>query len=114
VRDPLTRLDDILQAIANIEGQSPLTRKRFYEDEYLQSWVLRHIQNIGEAVQHLPDQWLKELPQIPWGDIIGMRNRIVHGYFNIRLDAVWDAVENGIPTLKRGVQALLALHSSRS
>jgi len=111
VRDPLARLDDISEAIANIERHAPVEESQFAQDEFAQTWILRQLQNIGEAVNHLPPEWLAEYPDIPWGEIVGMRNRIVHGYFGIRLDVIWSAATIGLPALKRAVESLRAAHT---
>ena len=110
MRDPRLRLEDILEAIAAIDRYASRGRDAFLADELIQNWILRHIQVIGEAVSHLRDErpdWLAQHPEVPWDEVVGMRNRLVHGYFRIRLEPVWDAVENGLPVMKRVASALL-------
>jgi uncharacterized protein with HEPN domain len=69
--------------------------------------VLRHLQNIGEAARRLPEEIRNLAPDIPWQKMIGTRNILVHGYFAIDLDVVWDAVQRDVPLLKPAVEALL-------
>ena len=98
----------MLEAIAAIERYATSDRAAFDRDELLQSWFLRHLQIIGEAARGLPDAIQALAPAIPWPQIIGMRNVLVHGYFDIDRDIVWDAVIRDVPALKPAVQRLLA------
>ncbi|CEK19864.1 hypothetical protein CWRG_02643 [Chthonomonas calidirosea] len=107
MRDPKERLQDILQAIAAIERYHDRSRPAFEQDEMLQVWFLRHLQIIGEAARALPEEVRKLAPDIPWPKIIGMRNILVHGYFEIDTDIVWNAVQKEVPHLKPAVEALL-------
>ena len=107
MRDPKERLRDILEAIAAIDRYRDRDRSAFDQDELLQVWFLRHLQIIGEAARRLPEEIRNLAPDIPWHKIIGMRNVLVHGYFEIDLDVVWDAVQQDVPLLKPAVEALL-------
>jgi uncharacterized protein with HEPN domain len=107
MRDPKERLQDILQAIEAIDRYRACERGEFDQNEMLQVWFLRHLQIIGEAARHVPDEVRGMAPDIPWNKIIGMRNILVHGYFTIDLDIVWDAVQQDVPLLKPAVVALL-------
>ena len=97
MRDPRERLRDMVEAIAAIERYRDRDKDAFEKDELLQTWFLRHLQIIGEAMA----------PDIPWPKIIGMRNVLVHGYFEIDKDVVWDAAHRDVPSLKPGIQRLL-------
>jgi uncharacterized protein with HEPN domain len=66
-------------------------------------WFLRHLQIIGEAASKLPEEVRNLAPDIPWHKIIGMRNILVHDYFAIDLDAVWNTVQRDIPSLEPAV-----------
>jgi uncharacterized protein with HEPN domain len=107
MRDPRERLRDILEAIAAIERHLPREKAAFEQDELLQTWFLRHLQIIGEAARALPDEVRALAPDIPWPKIIGMRNVLVHGYFDIDSDIVWDAASRDVPAIKPAVQRLL-------
>src|SRR5574337_1930729 len=97
MRDPSERVRDMLEAIAAIERHSGCCRKTFEEDELLQGWFVRHLQIVGEAAQGLPDEIRALAPDVPWHKIIGMRNILVHGYFEIDTDIVWDAATRDAP-----------------
>jgi uncharacterized protein with HEPN domain len=107
MRDPKERLRDILEAIAAIDRYRDRDRSAYDQDELLQVWFLRHLQIIGEAARRLPEEIRNLAPDIPWQKMIGMRNILVHGYFAIDLDVVWDAVQRDVPLLKPAVEALL-------
>ncbi len=107
MRDPKERVRDILAAIAAIERYQDRDKAAFERDEMLQVWFLRHLQIIGEAARALPDEVRALAPDIPWSKIIGMRNILVHGYFEIDTDIVWDAVKRDVPALKPAVEQLL-------
>jgi uncharacterized protein with HEPN domain len=73
----------------------------------LQSWFLRHLQIIGEASRGLPEDVRARAPEVPWLSIIGMRNILVHGYFDIDTDIVWEAASRDVPAVKPAVERLL-------
>ncbi len=101
MRDPKERLRDILEAIAAIDRYRDRDQSAYDQDELLQVWFLRHLQIIGEAARRLPEEIRNLAPDIPWHKMIGMRNILVHGYFAIDLDVVWDAVQLDVPLQAR-------------
>lgn len=107
MRDPKERLRDILDAIAAIERYRQRDKAAFERDELLQVWFLRHLQIIGEAARALPEDVRALAPDIPWPKIVGMRNVLVHGYFEIDTEIVWDAASRDLPALKPAVERLL-------
>jgi len=82
-------------------------RDAFETDELVQNWFLRQLQIIGEAVRAIPQEVRDQALAIPWAKIVGMRNILVHGYFDIDTEVVWDAVANDIPALKPLIKELL-------
>jgi uncharacterized protein with HEPN domain len=107
VRDPGERVRDILDAIAAIERHPGQDKTTFEHDELLQVWFLRHLQIIGEAARTLPEDVRATAPEVPWSEIIGMRNILVHGYFDIDTDIVWEAATRDVPAIKPAVEHLL-------
>ncbi|MDN7013317.1 DUF86 domain-containing protein [Methanoculleus sp. FWC-SCC3] len=103
----LERVLDILEAIERIERVSVRGREFFYDDEMAQVWVIHHLQIIGEAVRGISSEFRTANPDIPWSDIIGMRNVLIHHYFGIDRDAVWNVVEHDLPALKSQLQSLV-------
>ena len=61
--------------------------------------ILRNIETLGEAAKHVPPEFREKLPEIPWPKLIGMRNALIHEYFGIDNDVLWDVVSNKVPTL---------------
>ena len=74
MRDPRERLRDILDAIGHIERYTKRGRDAFEHDELIQSWVVRHLQIIGEAARALPEDVHRLAPEIPWAKMIGIRH----------------------------------------
>jgi uncharacterized protein with HEPN domain len=108
VRSDRERLLDILEAIEKIEERVPAgAAEAFARDEMLQVWVLHHVQLIGEAASRLSDEARGKCSDVPWADVIGMRNILVHQYFSTDLDQVWYSVEYELPRMKKRVQQML-------
>lgn len=107
MRDLTERLRDIQEAISNITKYTSQGRERFDQDELIQTWVIRHLEIIGEAVRAIPQDFRNQHPEIPWKNINGMRNVLVHIYFGIDNDVIWSVVEDDLPVLKAAVEAIL-------
>jgi uncharacterized protein with HEPN domain len=75
-------------------------------DELIQSWFVRHIQILGEALRAVPEEVRTLAPNVPWRKIIGMRHILVHDYFGIDVDAVWQVVSEEPAPLKSELEAL--------
>jgi uncharacterized protein with HEPN domain len=75
------------------------TRQDYDASETLQFALAHVIQVIGEAADHVSEEFKEAQPQIPWHEIIGMRHRIVHDYMNVDEDVVWSVVTNDLPSL---------------
>jgi uncharacterized protein with HEPN domain len=107
VRDPRERLEDILEAIGHIDRYAARGREAFEADELIQSWFVRHLQIIGEAARALPEEIRTKMSDIPWSKVIGMRHILVHDYFGIDTEVVWDAVQRDLPSLREKITSLL-------
>ena len=100
MRNDREMLLDILEAIEKIEERTKGDRDIFQHDEMVQVWVLYHVQIIGEAAGRISESLRNRYTHVPWPDIVSMRNVIVHHYFGVDLDQIWDAVVNDLPALK--------------
>jgi uncharacterized protein with HEPN domain len=98
------RLKHIIDSLKRIENFVSNSLK----DEKTASAVLYELTIIGEAARVLTDALKAEFVEVPWIDIIGMRNRIVHEYFSIDYDVLWNTVEKDIPELKKTIEAYLS------
>ena len=107
MRDDRERLRDILEAIARIEKYTANGRDAFDGDELVQTWVLRHVQIIGEAARTLSPEFRTQHPEIQWSQMIGTRHILVHRYFGIDENLVWEIVETNLPELKRAVTTIV-------
>jgi len=73
----------------------------------VQDGVIRQLEIIGEAVRHLSNSLRIKYPHVPWRDIAGTRDKLIHDYFGIDLEKVWVMVQEDIPTLKIEVEKIL-------
>jgi uncharacterized protein with HEPN domain len=97
----------MLEAIEHIDRYASRGKEAFERDELIQNWVVRHLQVIGEAARAMPQEVQEMAPNMPWSQIIGMHHILVHDYFRIDTEIVWDVVERDLPELKRSLQRLL-------
>lgn len=101
-RSVLLLLEDISEAIGKIERYiDGLTVESFRRDEKTADAVVRNLEIIGEAVNRLPGDFTRLHPDIEWKKIIGLRHRIVHEYFGVDLDLVWQIIKNNLPEFKK-------------
>lgn len=103
----MERLRDIHEAIVRIEKYTQTGRVSFDQDELVQTWVIHHLEIIGEAARAIPPDYRHSHPEILWGEISGMRNILIHMYFGIDRDIVWAVVERDLPQLKSSIEAIL-------
>ena len=94
-------MDDILDAINSIEEYtSGLTFEAFAKDKKTVDAVIRNFEIIGEATKHIPEKIRKEHPKVPWNYMAGMRDRLIHGYFGVKLDVIWKTIKERLPEVK--------------
>lgn len=100
-KDDTFYLRHILDAISRIEEYSyKMEYKDFKDNRLVQDGIIRQIEIIGEATKKLSKETREKNPGIPWNDMAGMRDKLIHDYFGVDTDAVWDTVEKDIPSLK--------------
>ena len=108
-RDYRDYLTDILESIEKIEEFTKgFTPARFAADEKTQLAVIKSLEIIGEAVKKIPTTLKKKHPDIPWRQISGMRDKLVHEYFGINIKVVWKTIVEDIPPLKPLMGKMLA------
>ena len=112
MREVRERVLDILESIERIERYGSGGKEEFERNELVQVWILHHLQILGEAVNALRPEFQQDHPEVPWASIVGMRNVLVHQYFEIDTDIVWSVVENDLPKLKEWFQAFLDTRES--
>jgi uncharacterized protein with HEPN domain len=106
-RSEKERLLDILGAIQRIEKYARRGKAAFLQDELGQDWLVNQITVIGEACRALPDEFQTWSADVPWADIIAMRNIQARHHFGIDAEVVWSVVEQDIPELKLNIQDIL-------
>lgn len=107
-RDNSVYLHHIHDAITRIEEYTNgVDRFTFLNESLIQDGVIRQIEIIGEAVKHLSKPFKESYPNIPWQDIAGMRDQLIHEYFGIEMEIVWNTITDDIPSFKKTIQEIL-------
>ena len=102
------RLYHIIQAIARIRRSvDGINKEDFFANEDKQGNVVRCIEIIGEAANHIDAEIIKSNPDVPWPSIIGMRNNLIHGYNEVNYTFVWAVIENDLSKLDEKARAIL-------
>jgi uncharacterized protein with HEPN domain len=99
---------DMLDAIAVIHRDRPVTREQFDAEAPLRSHILLHALIIGEAASKVSSAVRDQNPQVPWKPIMRMRNVIAHVYFGIDWDQVWEVAVRDVASLKPQIEAVIA------
>lgn len=97
-------LDHARKAIAAARGRS---REDLERDDLLAAGLERFIEVVGEAASKVSEGTRQDLPEIPWREIVGMRNRLVHGYASVDHDITWDVVVVDLPRLVASLEEAL-------
>ena len=103
-------LDAAREAVSFVRGKK---RGDLDHDRLLVFGLVKALEIVGEAAYQLSEETRAELPTIPWEDVIGMRHRLVHAYFDINLDILWRTVQDDLPPLVAALEAALGEQGSR-
>lgn len=107
-KDPKIFLEHILESISRIEHDlSGLSEESFSKSITIQDAVTRRLEIIGEAVKNLPDSFRKKYSKVPWRNIAGMRDVLIHEYFGVDMALVWRIAKREIPKLKKQILEFL-------
>lgn len=107
-KNPKIFLEDILESIERIEKYTKNKKlKEFLDDYEKQDAIIKRLEIIGEAVKNIPKKFKSKYPKIPWKDIAGMRDVLIHEYFGVLMERVWDTAKNDIPKFKSQIVKLL-------
>lgn len=108
-KTPAADLLEMLNAMDRISAYAVgMDEAAFVASSLSYDAVLMNLIVIGEAANRLPEAITAAEPSIPWRDVIGMRNRIAHGYEDIEPQRIWDTIQNDLPPLRAAVERLLS------
>lgn len=108
-RDYRVYLEDILEASGKIYSYTAgLSYEGFRESSMVVDAVIRNLEVIGEAIKQLPEPLREQYPDIPWKRIAGLRDILIHAYFGIDFEVIWDVITTKLPTLQERVQQILS------
>lgn len=104
IKNPIIFIEHILENITDIESfVKNVTKEDFLKDKEKQNAVIRSLEVVGEAVKNLPQDITSKYPNTPWKKIAGTRDKIIHHYFMVNLDVVWEIIKKDIPELKKEI-----------
>jgi uncharacterized protein with HEPN domain len=108
VRDYTLFLEDALNALEKIERYTEsLTFEKLCENEMAIDAIVRNLEIIGEASKNIPEKVKRKYPFVEWKEAIGFRNVLIHDYFGIDMESVWDTIKNNLPSLKENIKKVL-------
>lgn len=101
-------LEHIIESIERIkDATGSLSKKEFIKSLDARDIVDRRLEIIGEAVSNLPEDFRNKYSKVPWGEIIGTRNKLIHEYFSADPELIWEIIEKDIPKLEKEIKNIL-------
>ncbi|HSX37732.1 MAG TPA: DUF86 domain-containing protein [Chlamydiales bacterium] len=102
------RVQDILEAIEKVSRYvENMTLTQFKENELVMDAVIRNFEIIGEASKNIPLSIRRSYPEVPWNEMSGMRNVLIHEYFGVDVGTVWHTTKKNLPKLQKQLRAIL-------
>ena len=106
-KDETVYLNHILDAINAIEEYTKgMSENEFFSNSMAHDAVIRQLEIIGEAANNISNDFQEKHSRIPWGKMIGIRNKIIHEYFNVNFAIIWDTVQDDLPILKKSIKKI--------
>jgi uncharacterized protein with HEPN domain len=107
-RDWKLLLEDIRESIQKVDKYvAGLTLEQFKTNELVIDAVVRNLEIVGEASRMMPEEGKKKLSNLPWNNMVGLRNRIIHEYFGVDLNIIWYIVKNELPSVENQIDSEL-------
>ncbi|MBU0480926.1 MAG: DUF86 domain-containing protein [Proteobacteria bacterium] len=107
MKNDLVYLRHINDAIEKIESYTDMSKDDFMSTSHWQDATIRNLEIIGEAVKRLSEELKEHNPEIPWRNVAGLRDILIHHYMGVDLETVWNVVKNDLPGLKKIVARVL-------
>lgn len=98
----------MLRAVERIDRVAAAGRDAFARDEQAQIWVIHHLEILGEAARSVSEPVRTAYPDVPWSTIIGLRNVLIHHYFDVDIHRVWGAIEVDLPPVRSSLERIAA------
>lgn len=106
MREDADRLLFILESIERIERFIKVGKEEFFLNDMVQDAVVRNFQVIGQAIKDLSQDLRTSYPHVNWKEAAGLRDKVVHDYFDVDLETIWDSAENDLPVLKSQIEEI--------
>lgn len=105
-KDDLAYLDHILLCIRKIKKYvKGLSKDEFIKNDMIQDAVIRNFEIIGEASKNISPEFKKKFPDVPWKEIAGMRDKLIHHYMGVDIEVIWKSVKQDIPSLTKELKS---------
>ena len=101
----IKHIKDAIKSI--LEYTKDANKESFNSNELIQDAVIRRIEIIGEAAKNVSNEFIDKYSDIPWKKIVGMRDKLIHGYFNVDVGRVWNVIIDEIPVLKEQIEEII-------
>ena len=107
MKEAIPYLMHIRDALQNIQDYTVEGETEFFSDKKTQDAVVRNLEIVGEATKNLPVEFKESHPDCPWKQMAGMRDKVIHEYFGVNLQIVWDTVKNRVAQLLLNIVSLI-------
>lgn len=113
-KEPLIFIKHIIESIELVESFSRhITKDKLEKNKLRQSAILRQLEIIGEAAKNLPEEFTDKYLNVEWKKIAGLRDKLIHHYFGIDIDIIWEVIDKDLPDLKKKLTEILDKESRK-